>query len=380
MSAPDTAQAADGRVMPAPPSTGNWAEDGSIIPPLTASRRSDGWTPQRQRAFLEFVAAGNTVATACLALGMSVQSAYAFRARAAGAAFAIGWHAATLIQRQKISDALSARALEGQTVTITKDDGTTVTRHHFDNRLGLQMLARADKLASGETPDRFGEAQAARLAACEWERYLDLIGDAAGPARTGLFLALRREDGDEPEGLAAVTRLARADCYQRTGAGLVAEVQTDDLDLAQRASWTAEQWARAEAAGLLQLAAPQLQPEPEAQPEADAEAIKGEPEGDAATLQLHQHSRPSRYDASDAPVWWCPTANEWRTHFPPPAGFDGEEGDDYGAPDYQRELSDEELDLVEAAVEEDEAALRSADAPDRDAWFAALAGPHAADG
>ena len=93
------------------------------------AQRYDGWTPDRQRAFLEAIAEGHTVGSACALVGMAPSSAYALRRRAAGAAFALGWRAATLLAREKVADTLLARAIDGQVETITRPDGETITRH-----------------------------------------------------------------------------------------------------------------------------------------------------------------------------------------------------------------------------------------------------------
>ncbi len=77
---------------------------------ITASRRGDGWTGERQRAFCEALAQGDSVAAACRSLGLSVASAYAFRSSARGAAFAIGWSAAQLLQRHRLADELARAA------------------------------------------------------------------------------------------------------------------------------------------------------------------------------------------------------------------------------------------------------------------------------
>ncbi len=324
---------------------------------LTGSRKSCGWTPDRQRAFLEFLAAGQTVEAACRLVGLTSQSAYAFRARATGAAFAIGWHAALLLQRQRLADTLTARAFDGHVVTVTRADGEVIERHQYDNRLALAMLARADRIAGGEDTDRFGEGQAARLAAAEWERYLDVIGADAGPANAGLFLALRCEGQGIKEGAAQLVRLARADLYRRTGAGVAGEVDTSDLDLIDRAAWSADQWMRAEAAGLLAIAAP---------PGLSADEL-------ASDHQIGQHwddiiDADGEWASDD--VWWCPLAADWRTHFPPPAGFSGYQSGVYGQEEYDRGLADDERELLEAARRDASAGHGQAD---RDAWFSALA-------
>ena len=146
------------------------------------AQRYDGWTPDRQRTFLEAIAEGHTVFTACVKVGMAVSSAYALRRRAAGAGFALGWRAANLIARDKVADTLLARAIDGQVETLTRQNGDTVTRHRFDNRLASTMLARLDRFADREA----GEAthQAARLVAAEFDGFLDLIDRDEGPART----------------------------------------------------------------------------------------------------------------------------------------------------------------------------------------------------
>lgn len=314
---------------------------------LTPSRRGDGWTPGRQRAFLDHVATGVTVADAAALVGLSVASAYAFRKRAAGAAFAVGWSAALLLQRHRLADDLMARALTGVTDTVTNARGEVCQRHRHDNRLALAMLTRLDKLAAADVPDRTGDARAARLAAGDWDRYLDLIGGDASPAQAGLFLSLRSTEG-EAEAITPIVALARADLYQRTRAGHASEVAIHDLDPAHRDRWSAEDWARAEAGGLVTLAAPEPEPEP------------------ARTPQLPQHSAPK------AGVWWCDKAEDWRTAFPPPDHFDGVEDGDFGDDDYSRELSAAELDAVEADRTRHAEALRVADAPARDRFFAAL--------
>ncbi len=82
-----------------------------------------------------------------------------------------------MIQRRRLADTLAARAFTGQTVTVSRASGETVERHFFDNRLGLAMLTRLDRLVVGTAPvtgragapDPVGAAQAqdhaARLAA-----------------------------------------------------------------------------------------------------------------------------------------------------------------------------------------------------------------------
>ncbi|WP_242097820.1 hypothetical protein [Sphingomonas sp. CROZ-RG-20F-R02-07] len=312
--------------------------------------RHDGWTPDRQRGFCEAIAEGETVAVACARVGMAVSSAYALRRRATGATFALAWDGARLLGRERLGDALHERAIAGVTETIERPDGSIVTRHRYDNRLATMMLHRADRQAAAQDG---AAGQAARLVAAEFDAFLDLLDREAGPARAGLFLATRL--GDDAADLAPVIALARADTWLRTGAGRLMEVDMADLDPARRAEWTAGQWLRAEAAGLVALGG--------------AAAAPGEAE-DASTPPLP----PLRLDAEGPdPVWWCSDGGRWMTRFPPPAGFDGYEDGDYGDVDYERGLDDAEEAAMEAAADAELAPRRMRDARERDAWFAALA-------
>ena len=325
----------------------------TLLTDTAQSRRHDGWSATNQRAFLEAIAEGHGVDAACARVGLSATSAYAFRRTAKGAAFALGWRAASLVAREVVAETLMVRALHGQTDTYTRADGTTVTRHRHDNRLAMSLLARLDRQVEA-APDT--DVKAARLVAQEFDAYLDLVGQDAGPARAGLFLAQRSgvldADADSAADLAPLYALAAADRFARTGHASAADVPVADLDPAARADWTAEQWSRAEAAGLIAFAAP---PAPDAPPPAS------------------QHSQHSAQPAE--PVWWDDEAEDWRTFFPPPEDFLGIEEGDPADPDYERSLTDAEEALMGDPPEDTDAALVAALTRDRDAWFGARTAP-----
>ncbi|KTF67335.1 hypothetical protein ACNFJ7_09490 [Sphingomonas sp. HT-1] len=318
----------------------------------TRAPRHDGWTPVKQRKFLEMLAEGHTITNICHALGMSVTAAYALRRSARGAAFALGWQAALLLAREHLADKLLERAVHGSVETITRPDGSCITRQRHDNRLAMHMLTRLDRLSERESGP--ADHAAARLVAGEFEPFLDLVEQEGGAARAGLFLA-RRLGAEGVDGaaddLAPVRLLARADAWLRTRADPAAgdAVAIADLDPAQRAGWTAEQWARAEAAGLLTLAPP---------PPAET---------------VHEPKLPKLYacdNPSGDPVWWNSAAQEWRTSFPPPDDFYGEEEGHYGEEGYARTLTLEEEDVIEAPIRAELAARRAREAELRDAFFA----------
>lgn len=330
------------------------------------SRRQDGWSAANQRSFLEGLAEGHGVDAAACRVGLSAASAYAFRRTAKGAAFALGWRAATLVARDSIAETLLVRALEGTVDTIVRGE-TVITRHKYDNRLALSLLARLDRQAEN-APD--ADARAAGLVAQEFEAYLDLVGQDAGPARAGLFLARRAAalgtEGEAGQGLDLypIYALAAADRFVRTGVGTAAEVDIADLDPAARAGWTAEQWARAEAAGLIALAAPN---DDGADPDAET----------AAASQHSQHSPdrdPSDGGSSDGDdvLWQRAKDDAWRTSFPPPADFDGDEAGEYGSEDYQRDLDAYEQGVMDDAAAFDLANRRRVEGEARDRYFAGI--------
>lgn len=327
----------------------------------TAGRhlRHDGWTPDRQRAFLSAIADGDTVERACRIVGLSVASVYAFRQRAAGAGFALGWRAANLLARERVADQLMARALDGQVETVTRPDGSTISRHRYDNRTALTLLARLDRMveqapnASGADPAAAASSHAARLVAQDFEAFLDLIEQDEGPARAGLFLARRTGLTGAPQAAPAlepVLALARADLFTRTGASLPEEIDTADLDLTQRATWTGDQWLRAEAAGLLRVAAPAEKKVPAPQlPQLVPEPVGIEP------------------------VAWDYDAGEYRTHLPPPEGEEPDyERGEYGDEMYERGLTDSEQALMDRIDALDTAEQRLAESAERDEWFARI--------
>lgn len=90
--------------------------------PVPTRARHDGWTPERQRGFVDRLAAGCSPAAAAQQVGMSRQTAYALRARPGAAAFRAAWDAA-------VAAAAAARitALRGDRPTrfaraVTGDD------------------------------------------------------------------------------------------------------------------------------------------------------------------------------------------------------------------------------------------------------------------
>ena len=350
--------------------------------PTRYTQRSDGWTPDRQRGFLERIAEGATVDEASASVGLSPGAAYTLRRRAAGAAFALGWDAAKLVARPIVAETLFLRAIAGQTERVTRPDGEVIERHRYDNRLAMSLLNRLDRHADAtETANA-----ATRMVAAEFDAFLDIIARDAGPARAGLFLGERLDadaiqagagpgTGSTPSAveaaMAPILALARADRWLRSAAGVASGIDVSDLDPAARADWTAEQWSRAEAAGLLRPAPePELEAPPAAAPP-DAATPSAETAPASALPILHSALQDGRI--ADCPVWYDHAAEGWRTCFPPPTEYFGTEEGVFGNDDYSRECSDEEAIILEAPRDRELAERVVSEGADRDTWFVGYA-------
>ena len=62
--------------------------------PVPLKARHDGWTAERQRRFIDMLAATRSLTKACAAVGMSRTSAYALRDRSDALHFRLAWRAA----------------------------------------------------------------------------------------------------------------------------------------------------------------------------------------------------------------------------------------------------------------------------------------------
>jgi hypothetical protein len=171
------------------PGTGIAATD-----PLSPCRH-DGWTVERQRSFFAAIADGRTVREACAIVGMSNASAYAFRRRCGGSAFALGWQAATLLARDAVADLLYERAIEGVEEVVVSANGRTVYRRRYDHRLGLALLNRldrqAEKLLSGGG-ELAPAATAVEVIAAHWDAFAAMIDSNTDASATNAFVDAHR--------------------------------------------------------------------------------------------------------------------------------------------------------------------------------------------
>lgn len=103
--------------------------------PVPGTRRSDGWTPDRQRGFVAALAEHGGVAAAARAVGMTPQTANRLRKRRGAESFARAWDVAARWGRLKSLDEAIHRALGGVLVPVMRGGKLVGHRRRFDNRL-----------------------------------------------------------------------------------------------------------------------------------------------------------------------------------------------------------------------------------------------------
>lgn len=222
----------------------------ALVSPRTATQRHDGWTPERQRIFLETLAECGTVQDACRAAGMSPASAYALRQRKSGALFALGWAAALRHARERLADELLSRAMHGCTETVERGD-EIITRHRFDNRLSMAMLTRLDREA-----EKFDDAARTVAAVAEdFEAMLECVGAGDAEGQVAFVAAHRPTSSALPKvpfvDAELMMSLVEADRLRAYASVRPEDIDTSDLDPDEFEDWDDDQWERAYRSGFI---------------------------------------------------------------------------------------------------------------------------------
>lgn len=332
------------------------------VPTPDPQRRVDGWSPARQRRFLEILAATGVIMLACEGVRITARSAYTLRIRHDGAAFRLGWDAAILIARARLADDLLSRAIMGSEETIRKDpDNYEVRRHRHDNRLAMSMLARLDRMA--DSPPEGSDAALARVVAQDFSAYLDLICPAEDADRESELIGLPRT-GPEPEATHLQSHMAR----QMADARLLNGDQPETPEPV--APEAAPALAPAASVALFIAARLALQPgakRPPLQPGISPFSDRNE----RCELRPHIHLAglpPEEAATRLRGVWWDEDREQLRTDYPAPPDFDGEQSEEYyDIDDYSRTLTPAEdaayhAELDAQARPYEEAATRARDA------------------
>jgi hypothetical protein len=119
----------------------------------SASRRHDGWTPERQRLFIDALRQIGMISAAAEATGMSRKSAYALLERAGPeSSFARAWREAQAEGREGAGFALIQRAIHGVEVPYFFRGIQCGTRRVYNDRLLIAAFRAAQRV--NERADR----------------------------------------------------------------------------------------------------------------------------------------------------------------------------------------------------------------------------------
>lgn len=134
------------------------------LPPFTPvprqCNRHDGWTPDRQRAFIEALADTGSVASACKAVDMSERGAYHLRRQTGAEAFRAAWQVALDLGVQRIEDVAMDRALNGVEEPVYSYGEMIGTRTRYNDRLLMFMLRN-------RAPHRFADGRSKAMNAID---------------------------------------------------------------------------------------------------------------------------------------------------------------------------------------------------------------------
>ena len=113
--------------------------------------RHDGWTPERQRNFIEALADLGSVRAAAHAVNMTPEGAYLLRRHAEAQSFRKAWEAALALGVQRLEDVAMERALHGVEVPVYHFGAVVGTRRVYNDRLLMFILRnRAPKRFSAD--------------------------------------------------------------------------------------------------------------------------------------------------------------------------------------------------------------------------------------
>ncbi len=133
--------------------------------PVPRKYRHDGWTEERQRAFIDALAATGSVTHAAKTVNMSPEGAYQLRRQPGAEEFAAAWEAALDHGIQRLEDIALERAIHGVEAPVYSYGKLIGTRIVHNDRLLMFMLRNraADRFSAGASGKRIGQRDRAKI-------------------------------------------------------------------------------------------------------------------------------------------------------------------------------------------------------------------------
>jgi hypothetical protein len=184
------------------PGAGESAPSLPDFDPVPVRFRRDGWTPERQVAFIRALSECGCVRDACRRVGMSPESAYELARRPDAQSFRIAWDVAMDNAVRRVGDGAFSRSIHGVEIPHYYKGELVGTHRRYDERLTMFILRTRDPLRFGRhleqgTPIGCREDKALDLAeALAWARS-DAEKEAEGRPRT-VHTDFRAANDDQP--------------------------------------------------------------------------------------------------------------------------------------------------------------------------------------
>ncbi|WP_206066187.1 hypothetical protein [Novosphingobium sp. ERN07] len=128
----------------------------AFAPYMHAAPRRNSITPDKQRRFIETLAATGIVSQAALSIGASVEALYKLRHRTGAEDFAAAWDAAVERGYSRLEDCALERAIAGEVRPVVSRGKVVATWTHHNT--GLLMF-----LLRGRRPEKYGAVKLADL-------------------------------------------------------------------------------------------------------------------------------------------------------------------------------------------------------------------------
>ena len=127
------------------------AADPLAFAPVPRKYRFDGWTAERQRAFIAALAETGSVKAACQRINLATTGAYHLRRQPGAEGFRAAWEAALASGVQRLADIAIDRAIEGTPVPVFYHGEQVGERRRYNDRLLMFIMKH-------HMPGRYGTA------------------------------------------------------------------------------------------------------------------------------------------------------------------------------------------------------------------------------
>ena len=126
--------------------------------PVPVQSRHDGWTAERQYAFVQALLVYGAVKQAAASVGMSRESAYRLRRRPGAESFAASWDEALRAGRQRALEIGMEIGLYGVEEPVFYRGEKVGTRRRYNNVLLRSSMLALDRLAGKQENSRRGKS------------------------------------------------------------------------------------------------------------------------------------------------------------------------------------------------------------------------------